>query len=160
MVHQNHLKLSCYFKSLFKLLTYTTSKLRITDHLSREPPLTGGFLSQRASSDTALHIYIERTDRRPSHQRYFHRIRNSIKKLECSSLNMLYWSQRNFADVTTVILSCRLQILVVIRRVHFKAERGKSWSNFEFDRNIASGTGARSASDFHDGIEWTSMVKV
>ena len=40
-----------------------------------------------------------------------------------------------------------VQNLVVIGRVYFKAEDLKFWSNFEFDRNIVSGTGARSALD-------------
>ena len=52
-------------------------------------------------------------------------------------------SQRNFAHVTTVTLSWRVQNFVVIGRVNFKPEHCKFWSNFEFDRNIISGTGAR-----------------
>ena len=55
---------------------------------------------------------------------------------------MLNRSQRNFAHVTTVTLSWHVQNFVVISRVHFKPEHCKFWSNFEFDRNIVSGTGA------------------
>ena len=57
--------------------------------------------------------------------------------------NILNRSQRNFAHVTTVTLSWRVQNFVVVGRVHFKLEHCKIWSNFEFDRNIVSGTGAR-----------------
>ena len=38
--------------------------------------------------------------------------------------------------------SVRVQNFFVIGRVHFKPEHCKFWSNFEFDRNIVSGTGA------------------
>ena len=58
--------------------------------------------------------------------------------------------QRNFAHVTTVTLSWRVQNSVVIGWVHFKPEFCKFWSNFEFFRNIVSGRGAsriRSVSD-------------
>ena len=50
-------------------------------------------------------------------------------------------SQRHFAHVTTVTLSVRAPNSVVIGRMHFKPEHWKFWSNFEFDRNIVSGTG-------------------
>ena len=50
-------------------------------------------------------------------------------------------SQRNFAHNTTVtLLLCALNS-VVISRVHFKPERWKCWSNFEFDRIIVSRMG-------------------
>ena len=39
-------------------------------------------------------------------------------------------------------LSWRVQNFVVVGRIHFKLEHCKFWSNFEFDRNIVSGTGA------------------
>ena len=58
--------------------------------------------------------------------------------------NIFNQSQQNFAHVTTVTLSWRIQNFVVIDRVSFKPEHCKFWSNFEFDRNIVSGTGARS----------------
>ena len=58
--------------------------------------------------------------------------------------NMPNQSQRNFAHVTTVTLSWRVQNFDVIGSVHFKPEHGKFWSNFEFDRNIVSGTATRS----------------
>ena len=57
--------------------------------------------------------------------------------------NILNRSQRNFAHVTTVTLSWHVQNFVVVGGVHFKLEHCKFWSNFEFDRNIVSGTGAR-----------------
>ena len=57
---------------------------------------------------------------------------------------MLHRSQRNFAHVTTVLLSWRVQNFVVIDWAYFKLERSQFWSNFEFDRNSVSGTGARS----------------
>ena len=41
-------------------------------------------------------------------------------------------------------LSWRVQNFVVIGKVYFKPGHFKFWSNFEFDRNIVSGTGARS----------------
>ena len=61
---------------------------------------------------------------------------------ERGDFNMLNWSQWNFAHVTTVTLSRRVQNFVVIGWGHFKPEHCKFWSNFEFDRNIVSGTGA------------------
>ena len=56
---------------------------------------------------------------------------------------MLNRLQRNFAHVTTTVtLSWRVQNFVVIGKLHFKLEHCKIWSDFEFDRNIVSGTGA------------------
>ena len=57
---------------------------------------------------------------------------------------MFNWSQRNFVHITTVTLLWRIQNFIVIGRVHFKPQHCKVWSNFEFHRNIISGTGARS----------------
>ena len=51
-------------------------------------------------------------------------------------------SQRYFAHVTTVTLSWRVQNIVVIGRVYFTLECFEFSSNFEFDRNMLSGTGA------------------
>ena len=51
-------------------------------------------------------------------------------------------SQRYFAHVTTVSLSWRVQNIVVIGQVHSKLEHSEFSSNFEFDRNMLSGTGA------------------
>ena len=59
--------------------------------------------------------------------------------------NILDRSQRYFARVTTVTLSWRVQNIVVIGRVYFTLECFEFSSNFEFDRNMLSGTGARSA---------------
>ena len=59
-------------------------------------------------------------------------------------LNIPDRSQRYFAHVTTVTLSCRVQHIVVIGRVCFTLECFEFSSNFEFDRNMLSGTGARS----------------
>ena len=56
--------------------------------------------------------------------------------------NMLDRSQRYFAHVTTVTLSWRVQNIVVIGRVYFTLECFEFSSNFEFDRNMLSGTGA------------------
>ena len=68
---------------------------------------------------------------------------NSIKTLSALIYNICNRSQRNFADVTTVTLSWRVQNFVVIVRAHLKTEDGKLWSNFDFDRNIVSGKGTR-----------------
>ena len=57
--------------------------------------------------------------------------------------NILDRSQRYFAHVTTVTLSWRVQNIVVIGRVYFTLECFEFSSNFEFDRNMLSGTGAR-----------------
>ena len=54
-------------------------------------------------------------------------------------------SQRYFAHVTTVTLSWRVQNIVVIGRVYFTLECFEFSSNFEFDRNMLSGTGASNA---------------
>ena len=56
--------------------------------------------------------------------------------------NILDRSQRYFAHVTTVTLSWRVQNIVVIGRVYFTLECFEFSSNFEFDRNMLSGTGA------------------
>ena len=56
--------------------------------------------------------------------------------------NILNRSQRYFAHVTTVTLSWRVQNIVVIGRVYFTLECFEFSSNFEFDRNMLSGTGA------------------
>ena len=55
--------------------------------------------------------------------------------------NILDRSQRYFAHVTTVTLSWRVQNIVVMGRVYF-TECFEFSSNFEFDRNMLSGTGA------------------
>ena len=56
--------------------------------------------------------------------------------------NILDRSQRYFAHVTTVTLSWRVQNIVVIGRVYLTLECFEFSSNFEFDRNMLSGTGA------------------
>ena len=58
--------------------------------------------------------------------------------------NILNRSQRYFAHVTTVTLSWRVQNIVVIGHAYFTLECFEFSSNFEFDRNMLSGTGARS----------------
>ena len=45
----------------------------------------------------------------------------------------------------TVTLSWRVQNIVVIGRVYYTLECFEFSSNFEFDRNMLSGTGARAA---------------
>ena len=57
--------------------------------------------------------------------------------------NILDRTQRYFAHVTTVTLSWRVQNIVVIGRVYLALECFEFSSNFEFDRNMLSGTGAR-----------------
>ena len=56
--------------------------------------------------------------------------------------NILDRPQRYFAHVTTVTLSWRVQNIVVIGRIHLTLECFEFSSNFEFDRNMLSGTGA------------------
>ena len=67
--------------------------------------------------------------------------------VKATVLNIPDRSQRHFAHVTTVTLSWRVQNIVVIGRVYFTLECFEFSSNFEFDRNMLSGTGA-----------WTSRV--
>ena len=55
---------------------------------------------------------------------------------------MLQRSHQNFAHITTVTVSWRVQNFVVIGRGQFKPEHFIFWYNFEFDRNAVSGTGA------------------
>ena len=62
--------------------------------------------------------------------------------LPCREDHMLNRSQRNSVHVRTVTLSWRGPNFVVIGSVHFKPEHCKFWSNFEFNRNIVSVTGA------------------
>ena len=61
-----------------------------------------------------------------------------------SKYALLDRSQRYFAHVTTVTLSWRVQNIVVIGRAYFTLDCFEFSSNFEFDRNMLSGTGARS----------------
>ena len=69
--------------------------------------------------------------------------------------NILDRSQRYFAHLTTVTLSWRVQNIVVIGRVCFTLECFEFSSNFEFDRNMLSGTGARAA----DALAWCVLVE-
>ena len=69
-------------------------------------------------------------------------------------LNIRGRSQQYFAHVTTVSLSWRVQNIVVIGRVYSKLEHSEFSSNFEFDRNMLSGTGAR---PFVRGIHWSPV---
>ena len=55
---------------------------------------------------------------------------------------MLNRSQRNFAHVTTVLLSWRLQNFVVIGWSDFEPQHYKISLNLEFEWNIVSGMGA------------------
>ena len=66
-------------------------------------------------------------------------------------------SQRYFAHVTTVSLSWRVQNIVVIGRVYSKLEHSEFSSNFEFDRNMLSGTGARSQLEYCSSI-WDPIL--
>ena len=75
--------------------------------------------------------------------RYFDRIRNSTKIYNVLVRNILDRSQRNFAHVTTVTLLWHVQNFVVIIWACFKSEHYKFRWNFEFDRNIINGMGAR-----------------
>ena len=59
--------------------------------------------------------------------------------------NIFNRSQRYFAHVTTVTLSWHVQNIVVIGRVYFTLKCFEFSSNFEFDRNMLSGTGAWSS---------------
>ena len=79
-------------------------------------------------------------------------------------------SQRYVAHVTTVTLSWRVQNILVIGRVYFTLECFEFSSNFEFDRNMLSGTGARSVNwvmvglanalspVWHQAINWTMLL--
>ena len=90
-----------------------------------------------------LHIlHFQWCSRRPSHERYFDRMRNSMKICDALAHNILGWSQWNFAHVTTVTLSWHVQNFVVIGLAYFGPEHSKFLSNFIFDRNPNSGTGA------------------
>ena len=75
---------------------------------------------------------------------------------------MLNRSQRNFAHVTTVTLSWRVQDFVAINEAYLKLEHSKIWSNFEFDRITFSGTGARSLyiedNDMNKGNKYTCAI--
>ena len=73
--------------------------------------------------------------------------------------NILDRSQRYFAHVTTVTLSWRVQNIVVIGRVYFPLECFEFSSNFEFDRNMLSGTGARAAPCTKLNSPWKTWLK-
>ena len=64
----------------------------------------------------------------------------------CNALvhNIFSWSQQNFAHVTTLTLELHVRNFAVIGWAYFKAEPCKFSSNFEFDWNTVSGTGASS----------------
>ena len=79
---------------------------------------------------------------RPHYWAYFDRIRNSMKIQYALVSNIFDRSQRYFVHFTTVTLSWRVQNIVVIGRVYFTLECFEFSSNFEFDRNMLSGTGA------------------
>ena len=68
------------------------------------------------------------------------------KNLECSSLKLVNWSQRNFVHVTTVYLSWRVQNFIMISRVYFKPAHCIFLLNFKFSQNIISGAGTRASS--------------
>ena len=59
--------------------------------------------------------------------------------LECSSLKHVQLITMTFCTCHDNYV-CKISL---IGRVHFKPEHIKFWSNFKFDRNIVSGTGAR-----------------
>ena len=63
-------------------------------------------------------------------------IRWKFKTLYCK----IYAADHN--DILHTSLSWRVQNIVVIGRVHSKLEHSEFSSNFEFDRNMLSGTGA------------------
>ena len=67
---------------------------------------------------------------------------NSMKIQNALVSNILDRSQRYFTHVTTVTLSWRVQNIVAIGRVYFTLECFEFSLNFEFDRNMLSGTGA------------------
>ena len=128
-----------------RFLSLTWSKLRLCSANHR-----AGYFSNLACAWLSIvwaysKQETENGPRRPSHLRYFDRIRNSTKIWSALVSNTLSQSQRNFAHVTTVTLSWRVQHFVVIGKVYFKPGHFKFWSNFQFDRNIISGTGARSS---------------
>ena len=52
--------------------------------------------------------------------------------------NLFNWSQWNFAHVTTVLLSWRVQNFLVIGRICYEQEYGEISFIFYFDRNIVS----------------------
>ena len=54
---------------------------------------------------------------------------------------MLNQSQWNFAQVTTVLLSWCVQNFIVVGWIYYEQEYYEVSSNFEFDRNMVSGTG-------------------
>ena len=64
----NRQQISSLFNRFFKLIAKNTSQLRISDSLWREPPVNGGFPSQRASNastvstDRRLNIYCDPTN--------------------------------------------------------------------------------------------------
>ena len=67
---------------------------------------------------------------RPSHLRYFDRMRNFIKIGSALVWKLLHQSQQNVDHVTSATLSWRVQNFVVIGRVHFKAEHCKNLVEF------------------------------
>ena len=71
---------------------------------------------------------------------------------------MLYQSQRNFAHNTTVTLSWCVKNFILIGIVHFTPEHYIFWSNFEFNRNIVSGTGASTYMNRFVGVMWPVLL--
>ena len=67
-------------------------------------------------------------------------------------------SQRYFAHVTKVTLLWRVQNIVVIGRVYFTLECFEFSSNFEFDRNMLSRTGARCFVDNRPEVGVTKSI--
>ena len=134
-------------------------------------PFTGEFPSQKPVTQSFDVFFDLRRNKRlskPSRRRWFETPSRSLW-LHCngclgahlltgiswaSTANILDWSQRYFAHVTTVTLSWRVQNIVVIGRVYFTLKCFEFSSNFEFDRNMLSGTGARIRDYIHVWEEW------
>ena len=91
------------------------------------------------------------TDQAPVPLSIFRSNSKFYENSERFSLNILDRSQRYFAHVTAVTLSWRVQNIVVIGRVYLTLDCFEFSSNFEFDRNMLSGTGARSRPNWITG---------
>ena len=133
----------CLFNSFFWLTTKKSSKPRITGPLWGEStgyrwiPYTKGqycgkYFHEMTSSWSSWYDQCYTFVSAKLHATSHYILDQAPVPLTVFWWNMLHQSQRNFALV---------QNFIVIGKVHFKPAHSKFQLNFEFHRNIVSGTG-------------------
>ena len=114
--------------------TQTNIKAPLYWTLCGKPSVTGGFPSEMASHAEIVSMPWCQHDSGRQHSLPVF-INKQIKYAQLAHVKSIFLS-----------LSWRVQHIVVIGRVYSKLEHSDFSSNFEFDRNMLSGTGACSSS--------------